>query len=507
MTIHIALIAPYSDISAIGVRTLSSVLKKHKHQVRMIFLPYQVSEIEYKPDFVFKYKPEVLEKVHDLVKDFDVIGISLMTNYLENAISLTSYLESKLKEKTIIWGGIHPTLDPDTCLGYNPILCLGEADEALPEFLDHLDKGEDVLSLDNFYFKKNGKVVRNKLRSPVQELDTLPYQDYNLDDDWVLGRNDNSIIKMDGLILEKYLTRESATKKRGMLFYQTVTSRGCPYRCNFCCWSKIKDIQPDCNQLRRRSPQNVVSELKQVIGRFPFFKEITFSDDSFFGSPTEYVKEFSNLYKKEIGLPFQCLAGPTTITDEKMELFVDAGMKNIQVGVQAASDRILKLYNRPTTVKQIDNAVRTIHKFIPRIHPPIYDFILDNPYETKEEVIETLKFIQQMPQPFFLQIFSLVFFPGTKLYEMAVKDNLIKDSIKDIIHKQYNLRNINYLNILFSALGHGAPKFLTGLLLTKPMIKILDKGLFNHFYKVCYSIYRKMFLFLQKRRSGSKPDR
>jgi hypothetical protein len=148
----------------------------------------------------------------------------------------------------------------------------------------------------------------------------------------------------------------------------------------------------------------------------------------------------------------------------------------------------------------MEETVRIIHKYIPKIHPPIYDFILDNPFEKKEEIIETLRFIQRIPQPFFLQIFSLVFFPGTELYEMGVKEGLIGDPIKDIIRKQYNLREINYLNILFSLLGHGVPKWITAILLNGLVIKILDNKLFNGFYKIGYKLYRKIFLVLRKRK-------
>ncbi|MBU1625804.1 B12-binding domain-containing radical SAM protein [bacterium] len=493
-----ALIAPYSDISAIGVRVLSSILKNQGHAVRMILLPYQVSEIEYTPDFVFRYDQSTLDHVYELVKDCKVIGISLMTNYLEHAVDLTEYLRKRKVMGIIIWGGIHPTLSPEDCLGFTDGICLGEADEAFPELLTLLETGKNISKIKNFYFRANGKIIRNELRSPVQDLDKLPFQDYNLYDDWVLNSRENRLDRMTPEILEKYLTRGSATKKRGLLFYQTITSRGCPYKCAFCCWSKIKEIQPDCKKLRRRSPANVISELEGVLKKYPFFKEITFSDDSFFGSPIKYIREFSDLYKKKINLPFQCLAGPTTITEEKMAAFVDAGMKNIQIGMQTASERILNLYNRPTTVEKMKETTRIVHKYIPKIHPPIYDFILDNPYEKKEEIIETLRFIQGITQPFFLQIFSIVFFPGTKLYEMAVKDKLIKDPIKDIIHKQYNLREINYLNILFSFLGHGYPKWLTGFLLNPIMIKILDNNIFNSLYRLTYMLYRKIFLILRK---------
>ena len=492
-----ALIAPYSDISAIGVRTLSSILKSEGHDVRLIFLPYQVSEIEYTPDFVFRYDHSILDHVYELVKDYKVIGISLMTNYFEHAVDITTFLKDKGIKGKIIWGGIHPTLSPEDCLDHVDTVCLGEADEAYPEYLNKFASGGNVTDTKNFYFKIDEKIIKNELRSPVQVLDIIPNQDYSLEDDWVLNPHENRLFKMTPELLQKYLTRGSATKKRGLLFYQTVTSRGCPYKCAFCCWSKIKEIQPDCKKLRRRSPANVVGELKDILEKYPFFKEITFSDDSFFGSAIDYIEEFSKLYKKEIRLPFQCLAGPTTITREKMELFVDAGMKNIQIGMQAASKRILQLYNRPTTLEKMKETTEIVHSYIPLIHPPIYDFILDNPYETKNEVIETLKFIHGIPQPFFLQIFSLVFFPGTKLYEMGVKDNFIKDHVSDVIRKQYNLRKINYLNIMFSILGHGFPKWMTAILLNALVIKILDNKIFNHLYRFVYFLYRKVFLGLK----------
>jgi len=496
----IALLSPYSDISAIGVRILSAILKGEGHDVRLIFLPYRVSEIEYTPDFVFRYDQNILQHLFELVADRQVIGISLMTNYLEHAIDMTNYLKEKGVAGDIIWGGIHPTLAPHDCLNYSDAICLGEADEAFPEFLSIVETGGGKKKVKNFYFRGNGGVVENPLRSPVQDLDKLPFQDYSLEDDWVLNPDEDRLFRMTPGLLEKYLTRASATKKRGLLFYQTVTSRGCPYKCAFCCWSRIKEIQPDCGKLRRRTPANVVNELKDILFCFPFFREITFSDDSFFGSSIEYVREFSELYKKEIGLPFQCLAGPTTITDEKMKLFVDAGMKNIQVGMQAASQRILRLYERPTTLEKMKEATRIIHKYIPRIHPPIYDFILDNPYEEKKEIIETLRFIQGIPKPFFLQIFSLVFFPGTKLYEVAMRDDLIKDPMKDIVQKQYNLREINYINILFSLLGHGFPKWLTALLLNPFVVMIMDNKIFNRIYRFNYRLYRRIFLVLSKRR-------
>ena len=90
------------------------------------------------------------------------------------------------------------------------------------------------------------------------------------------------------------------------------------------------------------------------------------------------------------------------------------------MGVESGSKRIQELFNR----KQMDNerlmkAFRIINKYKDRMYPPSYDFILDVPYETDMDKVDSLKLIAEIPKPFHLQPFSLVLYPGTKLYEQA----------------------------------------------------------------------------------------
>jgi hypothetical protein len=78
-----------------------------------------------------------------------------------------------------------------------------------------------------------------------------------------------------------------------------------------------------------------------------------------------------------------------------------------------------EVYRRARSKKQILRTFEVLHKFTDRITPPSYDLLLDNPWETEEEQMETLRMLLGIPKPFRLTLYSLTFFPGTELYERA----------------------------------------------------------------------------------------
>ena len=80
-----------------------------------------------------------------------------------------------------------------------------------------------------------------------------------------------------------------------------------------------------------------------------------------------------------------------------------------------------------------------------------YDFILESPWDTEDNTIETLRFLVKIPPPYSLNLFSLVFFPGTDLYTRAKKDGLIKNDIEDVYRKHYGDESLkrSYLTNLF----------------------------------------------------------
>ena len=100
------------------------------------------------------------------------------------------------------------------------------------------------------------------------------------------------------------------------------------------------------------------------------------------------------------------------------------------MGIQSGSKRILDFYRRPTPVESVQSAVTTLSKFSPRYHiPPAYDLIVDNPIETRQDVIDTLELIYRMGRPFHLNIFSLRVIPNTQLAAEVEKEGIDVESI------------------------------------------------------------------------------
>ncbi|HAX61180.1 MAG TPA: hypothetical protein DCX95_01275, partial [Elusimicrobia bacterium] len=113
------------------------------------------------------------------------------------------------------------------------------------------------------------------------------------------------------------------------------------------------------------------------------------------------------------------------------------------------SERTKRLYNRTYSNQQVEKVVNIINDFKDRIGQVQYDIILDNPWETDEDLIETLMFLSKLPTPYVLNLFSLTFFPETELYRIAKRDGLLTNDSKDVYHKCYSICKKTYLNRLF----------------------------------------------------------
>jgi radical SAM superfamily enzyme YgiQ (UPF0313 family) len=263
-----------------------------------------------------------------------------------------------------------------------------------------------------------------------------------------------------------------------------MTGRGCPHKCTYCVNDTLRNLYGGRNYLRWRSTGHVMDELLWIKETMPYVGHISFSDDSFFARNHEKIKEFCIQYKEKIGLPFFALASPLTFTEEKLVLLVDAGLRRLQVGIETGSKQIQELFNR----KQMSNekmikVVHSINKYKDKGLLPYYDFIVDTPYETDEDKIESLRFISKMRRPFILQPFSLVLYPGTSLYEKAKSNGLITDEKRDIYNKPFTRRKGNYLNFLFILAKNGwFPGWLLRFMVSDVAVWVLNRKALNPFF-------------------------
>lgn len=472
----VTLISLHAEILSIGIRSLSACLKKAGHEVKLIFLIQEGWRGRKGADlFRPKYSEEVLSEVCRVCQNSDLVGLSFLTNYFFNAVSLTNRLKEEVGV-SIIWGGIHPTVKSEECLDYVDIVCIGEGEEALVELVNKMDAGNDYYDTRNFWFREGKRIIKNDVRPLIQDLDTIPFADSELYGHFV--ENDGNLVRLDNTILPKFNIFKHAYATEGIAF-PIMTSRGCPFHCTYCCNNFLRKMYPAQRYLRRRSPENVLRELDEVTNKNDDIGFIIFADDDFAAQGSQDLRKFLEEYKRKIGLPFSCSVSPATISEEKMRYLIDAGIYGLQMGIQTGSARMQKLYKRNISIQQSEKAVEIVEKFrskMPLNQRVRYHFILDNPYETTEDKIQTLEFLLKIPNRRDVSCFSLVLFPGTEIYQQAKDDGLITDERGEVYEKDFEDFQPTWVQYWLRLYQSNIPAAVLRLLLNEKLFEFLDNG-------------------------------
>lgn len=422
-----------------GLRTLSACLKRAGYSVKMIFLPSS-------EDYTRLYSDSVLEQVMECAKDSSLIGLNAMASTSERAVQLINMF--KKINIPVVWGGPHPTFFPKECFKHCDIICIGEAEDAFIELAAKIEKKQSITGIRNLWIRRKGKEYKNEVRPAPIDLDALAHPDYGIEDHLIL--ENNKLIPFE----ERHIG--------GMIFFQT--QRGCPLACSYCTNHIMHDLYKGKSPiLRSHSVDYVIEELSRLKKRFKSIKVFDIRDETFLVRPLSWIKEFSEKYKKNVGIRFKCLAEPASmsvgdISDEKIRLLVDAGLTDMIIGIQSGSDNInFNVYKRYIKAEQVLKCAEAVNKFKDKL-AVMYDIMACNPYEEKEDVLSSIKLIMKLPKPFYLSVNNLIFFEGTPLYERAIRDSIIKDgrdSASDLNYwdrwKHIKLKKKNaYLNLILN---------------------------------------------------------
>jgi len=288
--IKVVLISLYG-VENIGIRLISSVLKKEHLQVTTIYLKKWVNNNILPPR-----KVEV-QHLLNFIKNINpsLIGISLGSPYFKIAKDLTRQIKEKL-DALIVWGGIHATIVPEECIEIADIVCIGEGEYPMLELVKNISEGKKIDNIQNLWIRQEDKVRKNALRDLIQDLDKLPLPD--LEDENKYYIEDNRIFQEDPL----YKSAE----------YRIIASRGCPFSCIFCVESCIT-YGP---YWRPRSIDLVLEEIEAVIDRYSP-KQLWFDDSVFTVDKKRIIKLCKAMNERGIDIPWGCMTG-VTIVDEKL---------------------------------------------------------------------------------------------------------------------------------------------------------------------------------------------
>lgn len=488
---NVVLITPTPpDIDAFGARILSSVLKKEGIRTRIVFLPGGVEHLRFDAGYVYRYSEKTLRQIADLCADADLIGFSFMSQYFDRAAQTTDYLKERLKTP-VIWGGIHPTYRAEQCLTHCDMVCVGEGEYALTELVGKMSAGRDYTDVPGCWFRTPGGIRKNGPGPIVRNLDELPYMDYTLDGHYVFDWRTEDIVPLDEGTMKNHFPKREYFGDTHKVSYRTMSSRGCPHRCSYCASSATM-------RLRRRSVDNVLGELEEITARFDYLEIVQFFDDTFFAAPMEYFEEFAEKYKKRIGKPFTAQCSPTTLNDRKMEILIDAGFCYTEMGIQTGSERIKRLYRRVDPNEKIIEAAGLIERYRSRMLDPDYHIILDNPWETTEDVQATLRLLLALPGKYGLSISSLILFPGTELNRRAQEEGLLKDELNEVCRKPFTFPKSTYLNYLIFLSGYSnVPRGLLRFLSRDIFVRTFHSQRPSGAVRVLFSLTRRFRLALK----------
>ena len=277
--------------------------------------------------------------------------------------------------------------------GANFIL-LGEAEQTLSELITAIDEQQNnFLSIAGLAYKQDNAVIKTVKRSVLKELDSLPFPAWDLVD------------------IAPY--RKMWLKHKGYFSMNMATTRGCPFKCNWC----AKPIYG--NRYNARSPQNVVAELKMLKEKFNF-DHIWFCDD-IFGLKPGWVSEFADILEKEqLIFRFKIQARADLLLQKNyIHDLARAGCENIWMGAESGSQKVLDAMDKGTTVEQIYQATQLLKKN--NIHPSFF-IQFGYPGETKEDIAKTIRMINELI-PYEIGISVSYPLPGTAFFE-KVKNEL-----------------------------------------------------------------------------------
>jgi len=398
-----------------GVRYIHSLLKSKGFDASIIFFkrlnindgtPPTDKELALFTGLLARIKP-------------DLLGISIGCSTFRNtAVELTKRARSEVN-CPIVWGGVHVTVTADRTLSEHDMLVIGEGEGAMLDLSQRLESGESIADIKNLWLRQNGSEVKNPVRPPIQDLDSLPFHDFTNDGKFFI--NADQLFEFDPLVKEHDL-------------YQIMTTRGCPFDCTYCANSVYHRLYKGMGKtVRTRSVPNVIEELNYALEMLPEIKQIAFYDDVF-GLDLDWTREFCEQYKAKVGIPYWVYVHPKTVTEELVRMLKDSGLVYADMGVQSGSQRVRNQYfKRMDTNEDVQRAMSILSKL--KVKPRL-DFIMDNPFENSQDKQEMLDLLLSFKRPFEFRLYSLAYFPGVELTQMALDRSFITESdVEDIACK------------------------------------------------------------------------
>ncbi|MBN1232315.1 MAG: cobalamin-dependent protein [Candidatus Coatesbacteria bacterium] len=323
----------------------------------------------------------------------DFLGVSCVAKLWERAKELMSDVREVLPKVKIAAGGQGPTFLKERCLKECNALdyvVVNEGEYSTLKLLDRIKNSESLSGLLGVYYRDNNEIKFHGDYPFTEDLDSIPFPAIDLlDCKWYVP---------------------SVGQYKRLPVGEMMTSRGCPNSCIYC-------FKIGGDQIRMRSPENIIEEMQRWIDLFEI-REMKFWDENFTHDRERVAKICEGMikkrekYGKQWDVIWSCSGRIDGVDKDLLKLMKRSGCHYIQYGIESGVQKNLDMIGKKITLDQIRETVALTHKYGISM---INTFILGIPGETYEEALETIKFAHELNSDY-VEFFPCTPFPGTRLY-------------------------------------------------------------------------------------------
>jgi radical SAM superfamily enzyme YgiQ (UPF0313 family) len=373
----------------LGIETLAPVLRQHGHQVRMFDTCH----------------PQMKESnIAQALRDDppEVVALSfLSTTTYPGVKRMARALKSARPNIPIIVGGVFATMNQERILKDCPhidALGVGEGEELLPDYLDHLD---DLGRVPGLIWRQGDEIVKNVARPILRDLDRFPYPDRTtLPIDYI----ESLPLDLPAVLsLDKFCTMQ--------------TSRGCPYTCIYC------DIPALTNgKWRFRSPAHVLGEMQQLndLG----YRSIYLTDDHFLLKRERIRDICQGIIDRKLKFKWGCEGRVDSVAVDQFPIMARANCNFLAFGVESGTQKVLDRLDKRQTLAQIEQAVSAAKRWgIERAHG---FFLVGSPGETEADILQSFRFCARLELDTF-GFNRLCVYRGTPLWHEYLDRGILDD--------------------------------------------------------------------------------
>ncbi|MBN2482682.1 MAG: radical SAM protein [Candidatus Omnitrophica bacterium] len=345
-------------------------------------------------------EPGGIDSIEKYLRDTSprIVGIYAVTFNLANVLAIAKIVKAVDEKITVCIGGPHCSVYPFQTIEFAEVdfVVRGDGEITLAELVDTIEHDGDFSAVKGILYKNEGKIVETPLRPFLDNLDVLPFPARHLVDKYsyrtLLGRN--------------------------VPYTVMITSRGCPYQCIFC------SRQHQGYKIRSRSPENIVSEISECVANG--IQEIFFYDDLFNFDEQRVYEICDRIIAARLDFKWNIRARVDLMNRKMLERLNAAGCTRIQYGIEAGTDRMLKVLKKGITVEQARRVVADTKEA--GIQMLLY-FLIGAPTETKEDIMNTIRFAIEL-DPNYAMFAIVAPFPGTELYTRGLEQGIYGDCWK-----------------------------------------------------------------------------